>query len=350
MKHCVKKFLIALSLLTFIYSAPLSSFASDVNFSGSSSELEVIPGGMPFGVKMYADGLIVVGFEDVEGSEDSKTPALDSGMRERDIIKKVDGNEISGAEEFVSLVNGCGGNPLKLTFLRKNTEMNKTVKPSLGSDGKYHLGMWVRDSTAGIGTVTFIVPETLSFGGLGHGICDAASGELVPLLRGTVADVEISSVERGLCGNPGELKGNFSSGKCGSIISNTENGVFGVYSQMPAKLAEAKPIKIAPREKIHEGEAEIYCTVGNEMGRYKIAISDISCGDKTAKSFSVTVTDDTLIEKTGGIVQGMSGSPIIQDGCLVGAVTHVLISDPTKGYGIFIDKMVSQLPEVVKSR
>lgn len=321
-----------------IFSFPFQRVsAADVN-----EETTVIPGGNSFGVKIYADGLIAVGFAEIEEADGSRTPALDAGMKLHDVITKVDGEGVTTAEDFVKYVENCEGKDIVLEFRRDNKQMKAVLHPvKSGKDGKYRIGMWLRDSTAGIGTVTYVIPETLCFGGLGHGICDGASGELVPLSHGSIADVTINSVNRGMSGTPGELKGSFSSGKRGSLISNTKNGVFGVYSSLPESLEGREPVPIGSREVICEGEAKIYCTLGDDgICEYSVRISDINKEDTSSKSFIITVTDPALIERTGGIVQGMSGSPVIQDGKLVGAVTHVFVSDPTRGYGIFAENML----------
>ena len=331
----------------------VSAFSEDVSallvsskksaLPNGTKDLTVIPGGIPFGVKLYADGLIVVGFGNIEEAKGPASPALDAGMKIHDIITRVNGKSTSNAEDFVSLVESSDGKAMEIEFRRGESEMKCKITTLSGADGKYRIGMWVRDSTAGIGTVTFVVPETLAFGGLGHGICDTSSGELVPLLRGSVSDVEINSVERGVSGDPGELHGIFVSGKRGSVIANTENGIFGVYSSLPDALAKKERIAVGKRSEIHDGDAVIYCTLGNTTEEYSVSISNIGSKDSSSKNFTVTVTDEKLLELTGGIVQGMSGSPIIQDGKLVGAVTHVLISDPTRGYGIFIENMLDAI-------
>jgi len=213
-------------------------------------------------------------------------------------------------------------------------------------EGKYVTGLYVRDSGAGIGTVTFIVPETGAFGGLGHGICDGETGELIPMQRGSVVGVTISGVVKGLAGSPGEVKGYFSSGKTGTLLGNTECGVYGILAKLPEKLP-CEPLPIGLRNTVKEGKATIYCTLdGTAPQEYDIEISDIHRDSHSNKCFTVKVTDTDLINKTGGIIQGMSGSPIIQNGKLVGAVTHVLINDPTCGYGIFIENMLDQMGDL----
>jgi stage IV sporulation protein B len=207
------------------------------------------------------------------------------------------------------------------------------------SENKYKTGVWIRDSGAGIGTLTFIIPETGEFGGLGHGICDGETGELIPMSRGTVLDVKISSVKRGVAGTPGELKGYFGTQKLGALTENTDCGVYGKLTQIPGQCS--RRISIGTRDELCEGSASVVCTTdGGEPREYKIDITHIKRDAVGSKCFVIEITDPELIERTGGIVQGMSGSPIIQNGKLVGAVTHVLINDPTTGYGIFIENML----------
>jgi stage IV sporulation protein B len=200
--------------------------------------------------------------------------------------------------------------------------------------------MWVRDSGAGIGTVTFIDPTTGAFGGLGHGICDADTGELMPMQRGIVTDVTITGVLPGAPGSPGELRGKFLPIKRGALIRNTECGVYGVFSSLP--YAPEGPLPIACKDELHTGEAYIWCTLDeNGPSQYRVELSAINKNADGAKCFTVKVIDPALIAKTGGIVQGMSGSPIIQNEKIIGAVTHVLVNDPTTGYGIFIENMLN---------
>ncbi len=297
-------------------------------------------GGMPFGVKFYSQGIIIVGFTEVETKNGVETPALDAGLQVNDIITHVNGSEVETAGEFVGLIESAE-NSIDVTYLRNGNKDTVSFIPSISKeDGKRKTGMWIRDTTAGIGTITFIIPETGEFAGLGHGICDAESGELLEMKRGTVVDVMISGISKGVCGTPGELKGYFTSDKSGVLLGNTMSGVYGILSTVPYdRIPET--VEVATQDEVHTGEAYIWCTLdGNQPHKYSIDISEIHYSDKDNRSFSVEVTDKELLDKTGGIVQGMSGSPIIQDGKLVGAVTHVLINDPTRGYGIFIENML----------
>ena len=303
--------------------------------------LTVIPGGMPFGIKFYTEGVTVVGFCDVETTEGTVNPARAAGLKQKDMILKVNGKPLSGASDLTDQIEKSEGKPLTLFCRRGKTELEIKLTPAYcPAEARYKTGIWVRDSGAGIGTVTFIIPETGAFAGLGHGICDADTGELVPMKRGTVLDVTVSSVVKGEAGAPGELKGYFNAGKTGALLGNSTCGVWGVFTQTPKSTA--RPMPVAMREEIKEGDAYILCTLDtNQIGKYDVKISNINRDAKGSKCFTVTVTDPDLLAVTGGIVQGMSGSPIIQNGKIIGAVTHVLINDPTTGYGIFIENMLT---------
>ena len=226
-----------------------------------------------------------------------------------------------------------------MTVERCGVKKTLTLTPERADDGSYRLGITVRDGTAGIGTVTFIDPATGAFGGLGHGICDAESGEVIPMRDGAVTEVTLGGVKRGEVGKPGELHGVLRSRTTGVLYTNSDCGVFGHFDTLPTGK-EALPI--ATRDEVKAGAATILSTVhGGEPCSYEVTIGDIDYQSDGTKSFTVKVTDPALIAMTGGIVRGMSGSPIIQNGKLVGAVTHVMVADPTEGYGIFIENMLN---------
>ena len=302
------------------------------------------PGGVPFGVKFHTDGLIVIGFSDITGEGGRSNPAYDAGLREKDVITKINGAPVSGVSQLTEAVDGSSGGEITVTYRRGGRENVAHVFPKYSSeDGRYKTGLLIRDSGAGIGTVTFIDPTSLSFGGLGHGICDGDTGELIPMDRGSVLDVTISGIAKGAVGAPGEIKGYFGGCKTGTLSSNTSCGVYGTFASLPENLP-TEPMRVGTRSQLREGEAYIYCTLdGGDPCKYTVKISDINLSANGNKCFTVKVTDKALIEKTGGIVRGMSGSPIIQNGKLVGAVTHVLVNDPTTGYGIFIENMLNQM-------
>ncbi|MBR3997296.1 MAG: SpoIVB peptidase [Clostridia bacterium] len=296
-------------------------------------------GGIPFGVRFYSEGIVVVGFTEVETSLGSRTPAYDAGLRLGDVITHVSGCPVKTSEEMIRLIEDSGTS-VEITYVRDGDESTVTLMPSLSArDGRMKTGMWIRDTTAGIGTVTYINPETGEFAGLGHGICDTETGELLTMERGTVVDVRLTGISRGISGTPGELRGYFMSDKTGVLLGNTECGVYGVFTDPPSDgLAD---IPVGTRWDVAEGDAVIRCTL-DDCGpmEYSVRISAIRRDSRDNRSFTVEVTDPQLLEKTGGIIQGMSGSPILQNGRLIGAVTHVLISDPAKGYGIFIENML----------
>ena len=308
--------------------------------------LVLSPGGMPFGVKFFTEGVTVVGISEVETKNGKVNPAESAGLKQKDVILSVNGEALAGASALTDRIEKCEGRALSLHCRRGKSEFDATLTPVwCDAEARYKTGIWVRDSGAGIGTVTFLIPETGAFAGLGHGICDAETGELVAMKRGTVSDVTISSVVRGAAGAPGELKGYFNPGKVGTLLGNSPSGVWGVYSELPEPVCEPMPIGL--RDEICEGEAYILSTLdGNRTERYDVTITNINRDAGGSKCFTVKVTDPDLLTASGGIVQGMSGSPIIQNGKLVGAVTHVLINDPTTGYGIFIENMLTsaQLP------
>ncbi len=317
--------------------------------SKNLNSIKLYPGGMPFGVKFFTEGVLVVGFCDIDNGAGAVNPAYAAGLRQKDIITAVNGENLSCAAQLTATIEKSGGNPVTITYTRNSIVYNVTLTPVYSeADGRYKTGVWVRDSGAGIGTVTFVIPSGYSFAGLGHGICDSDTGTLIPMQRGVVTAVTISGLTRGEPGNPGEVKGYFSSGKCGTLIGNTEFGVYGIFSEVPAAFPE-EPLPVASKYQVKEGAAYIWCTLDtNQVTKYTVEISAINTGSDSNKCFTVTVTDPALLEKTGGIIQGMSGSPIIQNGRIIGAITHVLINDPTRGYGIFIENMLDHMPELLK--
>ncbi len=310
----------------------------------------LIPCGNPFGIKLLTDGVIVVEVSGFETEGGFKSPAAEAGIKTGDIIKTINGKKISSNDDIEKLVSGGGGEELTIKLVREDKNLFLNAKPELcSSDGSYRVGLWVRDSSAGIGTVTFYNPKTGVFAGLGHPVCDVDTGNILPLSKGEVAEVTVNGIKKGTAGAPGELLGSFSSASAiGSLELNCEDGLFGVISPF-TPCNEAVPLGM--RQEIEVGEAYIYTTVdGSKPQKYKIVIEKIDLHDtKGSKNMIVRVTDKELLDKTGGIVQGMSGSPIIQNGKLVGAVTHVFVNNPTKGYAIFADTMYERSEKVISS-
>ena len=323
--------------------AALPSTKTKVGEQIDLTGMSLYVGGMPFGVKFLTDGVIVVGFHPIQGTRATESPAHAAGIREGDVILKVNGASVMSADDLARTVEESGGKPLELLYSRNGSSHRVKITPIYSpSEERYSTGIYVRDSGAGIGTVTFIDPKTFAFAGLGHGICDGETGELIPMQRGSVVDVTIHGVVKGLSGAPGEVRGTFRSGKIGSLLGNTHCGVYGVLTALPETCPCKTPLPVGSRNEITAGKATIYCTLeGNTPQRYEVEICEIQRASTSNKCFTVKVTDPALLAKSGGIVQGMSGSPIIQNGKLVGAVTHVLINDPTTGYGIFIENMLS---------
>ena len=268
-------------------------------------DLSLCPGGMPFGVKFITEGVTVAGLSEVQTKSGTVNPAQKAGLKQKDVILSVNGEKLSGASKLTDLIENSGGKALSLHCRRGVSEFDTTLQPEwCEAEGRYKTGIWVRDSGAGIGTVTFLIPETGAFAGLGHGICDADTGELIAMKRGSVSDVTISSVVRGAAGAPGELKGYFNPGKVGTLLGNSAAGVWGVYTELPETSAE--PMPIALRDEITEGDAYILSTLdSNKIEKYDVRISNLNRDAKGAKCFTVTVTDPDLLAVSGGIVQGM---------------------------------------------
>ena len=302
---------------------------------------KLYPGGIPFGIKFITEGVLIVGFCDFKNGGATVNPSSAAGLKAGDRILSINSRSLQSAEELTKIVEESGGKPLKIVYSRDGNKKETILTPLFSdSEGAYKTGIYVKDSGAGIGTISYIDPETLEFGGLGHGICEGEGG-LIPISKGSVVDVNINGVKKGEIGTPGELRGYFSSGRVGSLLINNNCGVFGAFAKIPSGLP-SEPLSIGLKEDLKSGRAYIYTTLeGCAPKKYEIEISNIKLTEAQGKCFTVKVTDKALLEKTGGIVQGMSGSPIIQNGKLVGAVTHVLINDPTTGYGIFIENMLN---------
>ena len=325
MKRMIRAIIAAMLSLLFILALPIG-----VSAAGTK---ELIVAGTPFGVKIQTEGVIVVGLPN------ENSPASSAGLKRGDIIVSVNGDTVESAEEFSGKIKASGGNALTLDCKSGAEYRSVTVTPTADESGEYKIGVWVKDSAAGIGTITFIDPETMAFAGLGHGICDSAGGDPIPFAFGSAEDVTLTGIMVGKAGAPGELRGSFVGHKMGKLTKNDITGVYGVLVEIPENLKTEK-YPVCKSADIKEGKAYIYATVDGEgRKQYEIEIFGIEKEGKD-RNFSVRITDEALLAKTGGIVQGMSGSPIIQDGKLVGAVTHVLVNDPTRGYGIFIENML----------
>ena len=299
----------------------------------------LIPVGEAVGIQIEMEGVLVAGVTPVETAEGPVSPAERAGLKAGDLITAVDGKAVDTAAELIQAVDGSDGS-VEMTIRRNGGNRCVTVTPAEEKTGGRRLGLWLRDGVAGIGTVTYIDPATGAFGALGHGVNDTDTGVLLPVEDGDVCRAQIVNVKRGAAGAPGELAGSFDAADViGCINSNTSCGIFGVMSGNLGQLRPALPV--AGPEDVQKGPATILsCVSGQRVEEYDVEIARTGMTSGAGRDLTVRVTDPDLLARTGGIVQGMSGSPIIQNGKLVGAVTHVLVDDPTRGYGIFIDRML----------
>ena len=307
-------------------------------------EIQLYPGGNVVGIKLQTNGPLVVGFSDIENEEQKPySPSKESGINLGDVILAINEIEINSSEFLAETLNSLKLDELDVKIERDGKIIYKKVKPVKTSDGKNKIGLWVRDSTAGIGTVTFIDPETGLYGALGHPITDVDTGDIIKISKGNIVNSSIVNVKRGEKGNPGELKGVFINDdiKLGNVKHNTKYGIFGEYS---LENFYGEKLSIALKNEIQEGPAKIISTIDNDEPKmYDVVIEKLLQQDNpSSKSMIIKVVDEELLEKTGGIVQGMSGSPIIQNNKLVGAVTHVLVNKPDTGYGIYIEWMLKE--------
>lgn len=301
--------------------------------------------GTPFGIKMVTDGVMVVGTGAVtDCNSRAVSPAQTAGIQEGDIILSINGEKISSKKQLTKLVESSAGQPLSLVVRRGEQLTSLHLSPVRSSlDNSYHLGLWVRDSSAGIGTMTFYDPNNGCFAGLGHAICDVDTGQLMPLSQGEIVEASIIGVHAGKSGSPGQLQGAFVANRSiGSLYTNSYNGVYGRLMNQPV---DAQTIPMAQCQEVRQGPVKILTTVsGQKPQLFDACIEKLSLSqDEPTKNMILRITDPDLLELSGGIVQGMSGSPIIQDGMLVGAVTHVFVNDPTRGYGIFAENMDNTL-------
>ena len=299
---------------------------------------QLVPMGCAVGIELSTGGVMVAGVSQVQTADGPVSPAEAAGLKTGDVITAVNGRATPDAQAFLSALTSLSGAPAELTVRRDDREMLLRIMPAQSEDGRWQLGLWLREGVSGIGTVTYFDPETGQFGALGHGINDLESGSLLPFEGGTITGASVVDVVKGAPGSPGELCGQPDREQVlGELQKNTGCGIFGTAGFGSA----GEPVPIAAPQEVHLGPASILATVyGGGVEEYSVEISRIYRQPEEHRFLMLTVTDPALIARTGGIVQGMSGSPILQDGKLVGAVTHVLLSDATRGYGIGIQDML----------
>lgn len=317
-----------------------------VSGSGISTDL-VYAGGQSVGVKLDVEDVLIVGLEELE-DEDGRmvNPGLEAGLQIGDTVISIDGTKVHNAGDVQDIIEDTDRDTVNLKIGRKNELIDIKIDPVKTKDeGVYRLGLWVREKTAGIGTLTFYCPANGSFAALGHGITDPESGAVYKVADGQLMDARILSLKEGRRGDPGELRGIFyeADEPLGRLEKNSKKGIFGIaYSRLSNSTAD-ELIEVADPENVREGAATVLTTInGNDVQRFDINIEKINMSDDENKNMVIRVTDDDLLRSCGGIVQGMSGSPVIQNGKLIGAVTHVLVNDPEKGYAIFARTMLDE--------
>jgi stage IV sporulation protein B len=334
-----KKINIAAMLMAIILLVSAAPAAGTT--AGLDERKMVIPIGSTAGIKMFSDGVLIVGISKIMTEKGEVSPASDAGLKPGDLIVEINSEKITSTEDLREAMQNKSR--MSVSIMRDGKRERVSVRPAISSaDGTRKLGAWVRDSMAGIGTLTFYDPETKIFGALGHGINDVDTSALMPLAAGSLISSRVASVKRGEAGSPGELRGEFNvESEYGVLYANTDRGVFGKMD-----ITAVKPVRgampVAFIHEVQEGKATILANVeGNAIEEFEIEIRKIYPNDDDSiRDMTIEVTDPRLLAKTGGFVQGMSGSPILQNGKVVGAVTHVLINEPTRGYGIFIQKML----------
>ncbi|HOJ09094.1 MAG TPA: SpoIVB peptidase [Clostridiales bacterium] len=312
---------------------------------------KVVACGNTVGVKLKLDGILVIGMGEVEAAGGYRvSPIKDTGIKPGDFILQVNRKIVNDISSLIEEINASEGKEMHLRYRSGDSFHDVQINPVKSiDDNNYHIGLWVRDNTAGIGTLTFYDPETTYFGALGHGITDMDTGILIPVKWGEIIESNILAIKKGENGVPGELKGIFAEDgdKLGSVTVNSSYGIYGQLYGSAISEVPGKTYPIAVRSQIREGPATIIANImGREVEEYSIEIQKVSMKSvKGSKGMVIKITDERLLEATGGIVQGMSGSPIVQDGRIVGAVTHVLVNDPSRGYGIFIESMIKEMYE-----
>ena len=312
--------MLMIPLLTAVFVAPVNAVES-----GKMLTL----GGTPFGLKLFTEGVMVINTQE-------NAPADKAGIERGDIITKADGETVESNEQLSQIIADSRGSDIELTLERDKRPISVTVTPEK-IDGDYAAGMWIRDSTAGIGTLTYFDESTLSFGALGHGITDKDTGNIMPLSKGEILSAQITDIAKAQKGVPGGLVGEMGDETLGEISVNNDFGIYGRCKAVPDDIT----LPAADDSEIEKGNALIYTTVDKE-GReaYEVQIEQTNLSDKSGQNMVIRVTDERLLEKTGGIIQGMSGSPIVQNGKIIGAVTHVFVNTPQRGYGITISNML----------
>lgn len=319
------------------------------NISVTSIEkYEVVPLGKLIGLKLYTNGVLIVGMTEIEDINNIKLkPYETENIKEGDSIIEVNGKEITSIKDLELLVNNSSGEKLNLTLIRNGEILTSQVTPAQVEKNKYKLGLWVKDAATGIGTICFYEPNTRSYAALGHGITDVDTDKLIDIDYGDIVTSKIISIKKSEVGNAGEIKGSIAGQeKIGEVLKNSEFGIFGRLDNLTKfNIDTENTVDVALRNEIKLGKAQVRCTLDNDITKdYDIEIEKIFINNnQNNKSMQIKITDPELIDKTGGIIRGLSGAPIIQNGKFIGAITNVLVNDPEKGYAVFGDIMIKEI-------
>lgn len=336
-KRKVISFLCVIFLLVLYFGLNYSKLVAVYNLQGKIEEetknMKIVLGGEAIGVKLLATGVLVMGID-----------RDDTNLKIGDIILSANGQKVESNLELQKITKDSAGKEIELKFTRENKEFYTKITPKKGEiTEEYKLGLWVKDSSAGVGTITFYETNSKKFAALGHAVTETEENYILPITSGGITKTNIYSIKKGIAKVPGELKGTMTNDVIGQIYGNTDKGIYGEIVDEIYLKGKSK-IEIASKTDIKEGEASIFCTLDdNKVKEYKIKIEKVLLTSTGNKNMTIKIVDEELLNKTGGIIQGMSGSPIVQDGKLIGAVTHVFLNDPTRGYGVFIENMIEDM-------
>lgn len=345
-KYWYRRFLIIILVFTMAMGSGMiiteQQRKQEVSVESISNDL-LIPGGVPVGIYMETDGVMVLGTEKVKSVDGAKYEPAKRLVRPGDYIQEIDGVKVKNKKELMEEVSKVNPSGVVLKLKRGKDTLSVKIRPVKCKGKSYKLGIWVRDNTQGLGTITFLNGNS-KYGALGHGIHDMDTGKLLQMSSGRLYETSIQDIKKGVDGEPGGMEGIIVYNKynvLGNIEKNTDAGIYGRMDTIPQELKKQEPLRIGKKEEIEEGSATIRCSVDGELKEYSVRITKVDLHEREVnKGIVLEVTDKELLEKTGGIVQGMSGSPIIQNNKIIGAVTHVFVQDSAKGYGIFIENML----------
>lgn len=352
MKTFKKISLLFVLIFLYLFTLSMNYIPQTIAVEGEEikiSDIQVIPVGEIVGIKLYTNGVLVVGTSAIEGIDGSiHKPFEGTGIEDGNSIIAINDSIVNNTNELINAINMCNGEKIEITYKNSDEEKKCEITPVIDKNKEYKIGLWVRDSAAGVGTVTFYSEQTQTFAALGHAITDVDTGDIIQVASGEIDNVNIVSIVKGKEEEPGKIQGAIRGNSIiGNVYKNTQYGIYGIIKDSTnLEIDNSKKMNVADRQEIDLGEAYILSNVEGEIKEYKIEIQRTYLNNNyDNKSMLIKVTDEELLDKTGGIIQGMSGSPIIQNGKFCGAITHVFVNDPTIGYAVFADKMIQELAE-----